>query len=212
MEAKEVILTYETLYETLRREKAKPELQKVEDTFVQDALIYLTEKQQAYDDNLAKDDIFSQGERDKLGIQLTNIKKILRDIYDVRERKIINMAINQTRTGAHIVDAEHLLRHERQLFDNLCQLLTQYRTGVLHKLLEQRQPDITPLVLPKPEELQTAPPEPPKTKHVKFTDNIDQFVGEELEQYGPYEQDDEAILPAKLADILINEGKAVQVE
>lgn len=213
--AKEVVLTYETLYEFMRREKSRAELQQLDPTFFRDVLTYLNEKQQSYDDNLVKNDIFSQSERDKLHIQLANIKKLMKDLYNTRERKIINMAINHSRTGTHIVDAENLLSQEQALFDGLSTILKQHRQGILHRMLEGREPDLLPVMLPMPEKEQIKPkpapkPAQPSTKNVKFLEPVDQFVGEELETYGPYNADDIASLPAALADILIGQGKAEQ--
>lgn len=210
--AKEVILTYETLYEFLRREKSREELQTLDNGFLKDTLSYLREKQQAYDDNLTKNDIFSQSERDKLHIQISNIRKILRDLYDIRERKIINMAINKSRTNTSVVDTAHLLVQEQAMFSSLCAVLTQYRTGILHRLLEQREPDVLPIVLPLPEEQKVETIVEKTTKQVRFLENHDLFAGPDLETYGPYETEDEAILPAAIADVLINEGKAVEVQ
>lgn len=209
--AKEVVLTYETLYEMLRKEKSRDELQKLDENFFKDTLNYLREKHQSYDDNLTKNDIFSQSERDKLHIQLSNIKKILRDLYDIRERKVINMAINKSRTQTMIVDTANLLPQEQPFFESLHSVMTQYRTGILHRMLELRELDILPIVLPLPEEQkeETAPPEQ-STKKIKCLEQVDQFYGEELESYGPYAQNEEAILPEQLANILISQGKAVE--
>jgi len=214
-QAQQVVLTYETLYEILRKEKSREELQKVDTHFLKDLLQYLREKQQAYDDTITKNDIFSQSERDKLHIQLHNIKKILRDLYDLRERKIINMAINSSRIRTHIIDTENLQSFELALFQSITAVLTQHRTGILHRIVELREPDILPIILPLPEppkeETPAIPTETPVTKHVKFLENTDQFVGEELEMYGPYATNDEATLPSDLADVLISQGKAAQL-
>ncbi len=212
--AKEVVLTYETLYELLRKEKSREELQKLDESFFKDTLNYFREKQQAYDDNLTKNDIFSQSERDKLHIQLANIRKILKDLYDIRERKIINMAINKSRTHSNIVDTQNLLQQEQAMFESLHSVLSQYRTGILHRMLELREPDILPIVLPLPgeeqkEEIQELPN---GMKKIKCIEIIDTFFGEELEQYGPYKQDEEISLPEQLADILISQGKAVELQ
>lgn len=209
---KEVVLTYETLYELLRKEKARPELGKLDENFLRDALNYLKEKQQAYDDNLAKNDIFSQSERDKLHIQITNIRKIIRDLYDLRERKILTMAVNHSRTGAYISDTAHLQPSEQDMFNATCTILKQYRTGVLHRLLELREPDIMPAILPIPGEKEPVKDETTdeNIKTVRFLDTVDQFVGEELETYGPYNPNDVAQLPQTLANILIEQGKAVE--
>ena len=205
---KEVTLTYETLYEILRKEKSRDELQKLDPAFLRNILNYLKEKQQSYDDNLTKNDIFSQSERDKLHIQIANIKKIMKDLYDIRERKIINMAISKSRTNAHIVDMENLHAQETAMFESISSVLTQYRTGVLHRILEQREPDILPIILPLPQETEQLKDE---KIQVKFTDKVEQFVGKELELYGPYEANDEATLPNDLAEILITQGKAISL-
>jgi DNA replication initiation complex subunit (GINS family) len=209
-ENKEVVLTYETLYEILRREKSRDELQQLEPAFLRDALNYLKEKQQAYDDNLAKNDIFSQSERDKLHIQITNIKKILKDLYDIRERKIINMSINKSRTNSHIIDAANLMAPEQGLFEGVTTVLNLHRTGIINKILEQREPDIMPAALPLPEETKVEVNE--DTKKVKFIEKTDQFAGPELELYGPYNAEDEADLPPEVAEILINQGKATEIQ
>lgn len=218
-QSKEVVFTYETLYEFLRREKARDELQKIEKTFYVDVLSYLKEKQQAYDESMSKNDIFSQGERDKLHIQIANIKKIVRDLYDIRERKIINMAVNHSRIKAHIADTVSLLPQEKNFFESLHSVMYQYRTGIVHKLMELRDPDVLPIILPLPgqnrEEEKVAPPTPvpsqSKTKQVKFLDKTDQFFGEDLEAYGPYNANDQAELPSALAEILIQQGKAAEL-
>jgi DNA replication initiation complex subunit (GINS family) len=212
--AKEVVLTYETLYELWRREKSREELQKLDEGFFKDTLNYLREKQQSYDDNLAKNDIFSQSEREKLHIQLANIRKILRDLYDIRERKIINMAINKSRTNSQIVDTAHLLAQEQAMFESLQSVLSQYRAGILHRMLELREPDVMPIVLPLPDAPHEEIPAPLEhgMKKIKCLDNIEQFYGEELEQYGPFKADEEITLPEQLADILVSQGKAIEIE
>jgi len=213
--AKEAVLTYETLYELLRREKSRDELQKLDEGFFKDILSYLREKQQAYDDNLTKNDIFSQSERDKLHIQIANIRKIIKDLYDIRERKIINMSINKSRTNTHIVDTANLLSQEQAMFSSLHSVLTQYRSGILHRLLEQREPDVLPIILSLPEEQKEEIPRPAEQhgiKKIKVLEAIEQFYGEELEQYGPYQLDEEVSLPEQLADILISQGKASELQ
>jgi len=209
--SKEVVLTYETLYEMLRKEKSRDELQQLDGNFFRDVLTYLREKQQEYDDNLTKKDIFSQSERDKIHIQLANIKKILKDLYDIRERKIINMSINKSRTQTMIVDTANLLPQEQPFFESIHSVMSQYRTGILHRLLEQRETDILPIVLPLPEQKEQAPAPPENSlKKIKCIEPVEQFFGEELESYGPFAPDEETSLPEQLANILISQGKAVE--
>ena len=205
-DSKEVVLTYETLYEVLRREKSKEELQKLDKNFFSDVLNYLREKQKAYDESLSKNDVFSIDEREKLRIQLSNIKRILKDLYDIRERKIIALSVNRSRINSDVVNTTNLLDEERALFDGLVAVLQVHRKGIINKILDLRKPDIS-LVQDKPKPKDTNK----KIKRVKFLDKIEQFVGKELELYGPFDKDDEAKLPSEIADILIKQGKAVDV-
>jgi hypothetical protein len=58
---------------------------------------------------------------------------------------------------------------------------------------------------------QIAQPAAPPTKFVKFTQPVEQFVGNELELYGPFQPEQKEQLPAYVADILIEKGSAVEV-
>ncbi len=213
MESKEVVFTYEALYELLRREKSREELQKIDLTFFNDVLKYLKDKQSSYDDSFAKNDVFSQAEREKISIQLSNAKRLLRDLYDIRERKILIMAVNHCRTKAHLVDSANLLPEESLMFQSICAVLSQHRFGVLQKLCDLRKPELFPCILPVPEKI-SEKVEELKTvdkKQIKFLESIEPFAGEELEMYGPFAKDESAILPCELADILIAQGKAVEL-
>lgn len=198
---REVVLTYETLYEALRKEKSREELQKLEPGFYKDVLNYLREKQKTHDDNLSKNDMFSKGEAEKTQLQIVNIKKLIKEIYDMRERKIISMAINKSRTQSNIIDTTTLLPEERSAYQSMLSVLDQYRNGILNKIQEMRQPTIIAEV---EETRQTAK----DTKSVKFVTQVDTFVDEDLEIHGPYDVNDEAELPVKLAEVLISQGKA----
>ena len=50
------------------------------------------------------------------------------------------------------------------------------------------------------------------TKMVRFVHAVPKFVGEELEEYGPFEEEDVASLPAEIARILINKGRAEKID
>ena len=55
----EITITYETLYELLRREKFRQELQQLTPTFYQDTVNYIKEKQVILDSQKNKDSIFA---------------------------------------------------------------------------------------------------------------------------------------------------------
>ncbi len=219
---KEVAVTYETLYEMLRREKSREELQALDEGFLLDVLNYLREKQRILDEAEKKQDLFSLDEREKTQVQLVNIRKIVRELYERREKKIADMALNKSRTKSNLIDTTTLLVHERYLFDSIVSVLDSFRGSVLHNVLSLREPSLT-IDLPapakntepeltEPETSQPAEPAAPTTKFVKFTQAVEQFIGKELELYGPFQPEQKEELPAEIADILIEKGSAIQIE
>lgn len=209
-DAKEVVITYETLYDALRKEKSRDELQQVSATFLVDVISYLKEKQQAFDATQGKLDLFSSAEREKLTVQLQNIRKILKEFYDRREKKIVDIAINKSRTQSNIIDTSNMLEHEKSLYRSLTGLFDKFRDNVLIKIFELKEP----VVETELEQKQSVPvlDAERKTKLVKFIQATEQFVGKELELYGPFEANDEAYLPVDIADILINKGSALEAQ
>ena len=109
----EVNITYETLFELLRREKNREELQKLDDSFLNDVLDYLNEKKQQLELLKTKNDLFAVDEKKKAEIQDENIKKIIRELYERREKKIITIAIDKSRTSESVVDTSTLLKEEK---------------------------------------------------------------------------------------------------
>ncbi|MBI4147854.1 DNA replication complex GINS family protein [Candidatus Woesearchaeota archaeon] len=204
VEQKNVVITYETLYEILRREKSREQLQQLDPSFFDDVITYLAEKQNTYDSSLKKTDMFSIAERDALAQQLANIRKILKELYERRERKLLDIALNKSRTSSSLVDTANMLPQEQTFFDETLTLLSAYREKVLHNVSAGRRPDVIVA--------STAVVQSKRTKHVQFLHDVDQIVGEEMELYGPFTRDDEAELPPILADILIDKGSAKEVE
>ncbi|RME53472.1 DNA replication complex GINS family protein [Candidatus Woesearchaeota archaeon] len=132
----DVKITYETLFDLLRREKAKEAIQALEPTFYADVLAYL-EGRKAYLDDPAHG---SDAAKEKFRIQFNNMKKILRELHDRREEKIVRLALNAARTGAGAVTDEHLLPNEAVLFKDLLQVLTLHRRAHLNAILSLQPP------------------------------------------------------------------------
>jgi len=137
-------ITLETLYDILRNEKKREDLQELDSTFFQDVVSYLIGKKNLLDSKENSDDIFAAGERDKLEYELKSIKKILKEIYDKREKKIIDIAMNRSRTGSDIIDTSYMLKEEKEFYERVLRLFNLHRRGVLLQLFNGKTPDITP--------------------------------------------------------------------
>jgi DNA replication initiation complex subunit (GINS family) len=194
MEEKSINLTYETLFELFTREKNREELQKLDAKFYDELLSYLREKKGS-----AENPMFSDEEKQRSRRQVENIIKIIKELYDRREKKIIFMALNKTRTNSGTIDSSALLEEEQQLFNSVVQVLSQHRNEILNSVLND-----SPVVRTASKQ-QT-------NKLIRFLHDVPKFVGKELEIYGPFKEEDVANLPAEVAEILLKKGKAEEIE
>ena len=113
METKEVNITYETLFELLKREKDMTDLQKLEPSFFNDFVEYLNEKNKILD---KEDSLFSYDEKKKVEKQIENAKRIIKEIYERREKKILNIALIKSRTKSDVIDISSFLENEKKVF------------------------------------------------------------------------------------------------
>lgn len=136
----EITITYETLFDLLRRERNREELQSLEPSFFTDVLDYMRQKQSVLDSFGDQNQMFASAEAEKARIQFHNIKKIIKELYDRREKKIALLALNAVRTGAPPISGEGFLEEEKLLYDELHLLFSKYRREVLNSVLQQAAP------------------------------------------------------------------------
>ena len=192
----EGIITYEILYDILRREKTRQELQKIELNFFQDINKYLNEKTAILDDLKSKSSIFAQKEIEKTEKELNNIKKIIREVYEKREAKIVQLALSSAITNKN-QDINNLLEEERLIFDGIVKFLKEIRQELLSKLLENNKPKVIK--------------SNPEIKTIRILQPVPEFIGDDLNEYGPFEEEYIAFLPAKTAELLIKNNKAEEI-
>ena len=211
----EVVITYETLYDILQREKDKTDLQKLEPSFFNDIISYIKDKKKLLESK--EDSIFAKEERKKAERQLENIHKIVKDIYEKREKKIIGMALDKSRTKSNLIDTTALLKEEKALFDAFTSVLDAYRDAIMFSVINEKIPFMhqADVKLPDKEinDTQKAFPENTNdnTRLVRFLEHVPKFVGTELEEYGPFKSEDIANLPTQIANVLLGNGKAEEI-
>lgn len=129
----DAVITYETLFEILRRERNREEIQKVDDTFMQDIAHYFEQKQ--IHSATKEQNIFSLSEREKTERQILNAKRLLKEIYDRREKKIMLMALNKAKTNSSLINTANILPFEKELYQELLKTLLTARTHTLLPIL-----------------------------------------------------------------------------
>lgn len=196
-----VVITYDTLYEILRREKFRNELQLLDGDFFDNVLCYLNEKSVILDSQKNRDSIFSS-ESKKTERTIQNTKKLLKELYEKRESKIVNLALLSSRTTLLEGDLLAMLPEERKLYDELLTILNIFRKGVILKLLSDEKPEINQQKGIKSDTLEN------KKSLVRFLHAVPKFVGEDMNVYGPFDNHDIANLPFNIAEVLISKERA----
>ena len=224
METKEVNITYETLFELLKRERDRTDLQKLEPTFFNNFVDYLNEKMEM----LGKEDaLFSYDEKKKVEKQIENARRIIKGIYERREKKVLNIALTKSRTKSDVIDTSSFLDNERRFFDEIVKVLDVFRNEVIDNVIEGKQISALTIESKKinkvaDEDAQIKSGTNPvavenkeKVKNIKlvrFLYAVPKFVGKELELYGPFEEEYIANLPSDIADILIGKGRVEEIK
>ena len=206
----EVIITYETLFELLKRERDRPDLQRLESTFFSDIINYIKDKKRILE---AKgDSVFAHEEKKKTERQLDNINKIIKELYERREKKIISLALDKSRTKSNLIDTSALLKEEKVIFDAITSLLDTYREAILYSALNERLPFMGQIASKPAQEFQSANELKKSMKLLRFLLQVPKFVSPELEEYGPFQAEDIANLPIDVAEVLINQDKAEEIK
>ncbi len=233
-------LTYEELFELLRRERNSEDLQTLDRNFYKELVEYFQEKQKVLDDKSEEAEMFASSEKEKVKVQLENAKKIAKEFIERREKKIIILALNKSRTKSDIIDTSALLDVEKEFFHQASKLFDSYRQSVLEKVSNMEYPKFGNEDVSKYKHEEES--EEPKTGmneekgmtdeikelenekndteteeekdrrlEVKFKSSIPKFVGKNEEVYGPYEEEETAELSEEIAQILIKKGRAEEV-
>lgn len=240
-DSEEMNLSYELLFEIVRREKNRDDLQKLPKNFYPKLSEYLKEKQKAL--SAENSDLFTAEEIEKTRVQLSNTKKLISDLFERREKKIISLALNKIRTQSAIIDTSAVLKEETHFYEKLMHVLSEFRgevlvnlhnktllnyipkpakqyevkkeeaKGVKDEIVSQRTEDMQPSkVADHPYKSEISDKPKDDTKTVRFVAKIPKFMGKSMEVYGPYNEDDIASFPVQIANILIKKGKAEEIQ
>ena len=201
---KEEYLDYKNLRKIQQEEKSSPSLIKINDHFFQEATSYYTmlhtrlKKEEKPSRNL----IISE--------QIQQVEKIIRSIYECREKKIMLSAMSKARGGNP--SEKHLLDQEKQLFSSIYSLLVSNRKILLNNDLDQieiqEKEQIN--INTKSTEQNTRKD---STNHIiiRILDTIPTFIGTDSKQY-TLRKNDIISVPKDLATMLINKQVAEIVE
>lgn len=198
------VMTYETLYELLRKEKYNQNLQELDKDFFESVVKYLEEKERLIKDSSGSS-TFSK-EIDAAKKQIENAKRIVRELYERRELKIIQIGVLSSRSGKK--NDASLLPEEEKLYQEVLGICDRYRKSVLENVLNVRRP------LMKEESPKTIKTDKGGTENklVRFIRPTPKFVSTDMKVYGPFEREDLASVPEMVAGALIKKGCVEEIK
>jgi len=221
--ADNINITYDLLFDILRYEKSRDEIQTIDKDFYKNVVEYLQNKE-----TILLNSQTPVPERELTRIQMNNVRKLLTELYERRERKIINLALYKLRTGSEMINKDILLEDEKMLFDSVFLVLDKYRQSIINNVLSNKLPFAQPMMLDMPakqtdstdksrirldieSDLAVYSPDDKTVKSVRFIKPVPRFLGPELEIYGPFDEHDIASLPSRIANILISKSRAEEI-
>src|SRR3989344_2999548 len=208
-------ITLETLYDILRNEKKRGELQNLENTFFIDVVSYVREKQALLQEKEKSSNIFAAGEKDKLEYELRSIRRILKEIYELRENKIIDIALNKSKTRSELIDTGAMLREEKEFYENILDRFNHARQQILFPLFKGELPGMADYPAPKKmvvtEPIEENKPATVEKTKIRFIHPTPSFVWKDLKVYGPYDIGEETEMFPEVAELLVRKKRAEKV-
>ncbi len=184
------MLTYNDLYELLRKEKYSETLQQLPKNFLNEISMYLQDKRQQ---STAEGDFFQESVA-KSKKQLENSISIFKELILRRKRKLLNLVFVAAETGIMKRDYEMMLSFERDIFEKLVKAFEEGDKELSSILHGRKDIDL------------------PKYKMILFQQDVEQFVDLSGNVIGPYPSGSLVNIDAEVADILVTGGKATFVD
>jgi len=167
------MITFEAIRKIQMEEQISPKLSKLPENFFDEVKTYMSQKKEI---SKTKDDR-------KSSLEMKNIERLVEDIYNRRERKILNQVIVSARTN---MLPENLINSEKDFFEVLLKSVKERRTTFTESF--DRKVQMESLVV--------------------FREDVPEFVAIDEKIYGPFKKGDIARLPEENMKLLIERGIA----
>lgn len=200
-------LTFSDLRKIEKTEKRQDKLSELDDNFLLRASDYLDRKKGV--DNR----------------EYRNAKRVLDKIIGLRQDKIVKNAKISVKSDVKSSKL-NLLPREQEFFRDIKKRFKQYSADIDDVVEGDSDKVETPEIEEEPEiEMEEGPETVESEKQeesgesiqegyekVEIVSEVPEFMGTDLESYGPFEEGEKAELPEENADILVNRGSAEKVE
>ncbi|MBI2583603.1 MAG: DNA replication complex GINS family protein [Candidatus Aenigmarchaeota archaeon] len=171
------MLTFESIRDMERAERENKKLQKMPAQFFDDLQDYIRKKRAD-----------AAGNADDL-IEYQNILAVVERLFELRERKILEHALDAARIG---IPAENLHDNEKKLFEQLSDSLSTFRNAFFSSIRQQKQ-------------------ERSEDRLFRIKEDVPEFIGPDMKIYN-LKQNDVVALPEETAKLLLEKGAVEEVK
>ncbi len=205
------VLTFSELRKKQKKEDKQEDLVELDDSFLLRVSNYFQQKKQA------------EGE----SREYQNARRVLDKIISLREEKIVKKARLSSNTGLSSGEI-NLLPEEQELFRDIKNSFNSHHDKIDNKIestekglqqeTEEQEDEVEETVEASTEEQEDEEGEEDERdvedgyNIVQITSSVPEFMGTDLEAYGPFDEGDEAEIPEDNAEILVNRGNAEVVK
>ena len=186
------MITYNELYDALRKERYSEQLQPIAKNFIKEVYAYLKDKKEIAS---KESDEFSDTIL-KTKKQIENSIAIFKELILRRKKKILELAFVATETGISKRDFENMFAVEKEVFD-----------GIM-KAMEKSDKKIAEILKGADDDKENKP----LNKMIIFVEDANEFLDLDGNTLGPFKKGDVANLPEAIANILIVDKKAEAIE
>jgi len=183
------MITYNDLYEALRKERYSEQLQNLANDFIVQVGEYLNDKKKMSE---KQDDMFSDAII-KTKKQLENAVSIFKELILRRKKKLLDLAFIAAETGISKRDYENMLDFEKKMFDKIMSAMDDSEKNIISVLNGEQANE-------------------KKNKLVIFKEEMTEFMSPNGKKIGPFNKGEVANLPREIVGILVDSGKVELVD
>lgn len=182
------MLSYQELYEYLRKEKYGEQLQSLPKNFVTEFAEYARQQKARF---AQENDMFSADLlKDKK--QFENAFALFKELILRRKKKILNLVFVAAETGIMKRDFADMLTFEQELFDKLVKSMNESDKQMSEEL-NGKAPSF-------------------ENSMIIILDDVEEFVDMSGNSVGPFQKGVMINIEKQVAEILVNSGKAARVD
>jgi DNA replication initiation complex subunit (GINS family) len=180
-------VSYDEIRRIYRAEKNNSRLAEADEDFFDSLAEFVKQQKEQYLKSLKT--LSTAKARD-----FTNLKKMIEEIFSLREKKLLNLALVSSRTGDPVEGK--MATQEKRTFKELLQVLNRHKTFLEEIFsIEQETTEKTA-----------------DLNKISMLDDVPSFVGADMKEYGPFEKGSAVEVPEKIALLLLARKLAQKAE